>query len=752
MKKFFVILVFFVFSFLWINGILASDELNFEDLTQWEMIVIVWSEEEDDDSFVAESSEKIISLPLKHTQVNWEISGFVARTTVIQEFQNPFEDSIEAIYNFPLPNEASVDSMIMKIWERTIVWEIKKREEAEQMYEQAKTEGKTASLLNQERPNIFTQKVANIMPWDDIKIEISYFETLKYDSWKYTYTFPMVVWPRYNPPSVTDASNITSTTISADTRNWHTIDVSLIVNAWVNIKWLKSISHDVDVTKISDSQAEVTLQRKDEIPNKDFVFSYDVADKEPQIGIITYKDKDSEYGYFTLIAEPQKSPTREDIRNKEIVFVLDTSGSMSWRPIVSLKKVMEKAISDLDENDYFNIFSFSNNVTKMFSKSSKATDDAKNKWLNFVNSISAWWWTVMDTPLKEALKENWDESDRMRIIIILTDGDVWNESELLSIVKKNIWENRIFTLWIDEAPNRYLLDRISEIWNWKTTYIQWSDDIDEKVEEFYNNFKSPVLTDIKLDWDGLEVTDILPYSFSDLYAWQPLYVYWKYSWKLDKQLDVEISWIMWNNEYSETIPFTFKSEEEENSSLAWLWARKKIKEIYKDNYFEKNGKLEQEVTQLWLDYSIMTEFTSFVAIDDQIRNENWNSTKIEVPTYEVEWKLYEEVFDNNIFSKSKYTTNNLSPSGLSVGSINSSIEWSSINLSTVLLNWLSILIWFLYLVFFVFFLIWLYKLFTAKWDKDKRKIAYKILIKVIILFISIFLINSLIYWVISWIY
>lgn len=248
MKKLLSFILFFILLFSWIQNIFSSEQINFEDLTQWEMIVIMWSEDTKQEDFVVEKDQEIISMPLKHTKVSWEISGFVARTTVVQEFQNTFEKPIEAIYNFPLPNEASVDSMIMKIGDRTIIWKIEKREDAEKMYEDAKNQGKTASLLNQERPNIFTQKVANIMPWDDIKIEISYFETLKYDSWKYTYTFPMVVWPRY-PASVKDSKNITSPTIPADTRNWHTIDISLTVNAWVNIKWLNSISHDVDVKK-----------------------------------------------------------------------------------------------------------------------------------------------------------------------------------------------------------------------------------------------------------------------------------------------------------------------------------------------------------------------------------------------------------------------------------------------------------------------------------------------------------------------
>ncbi|HRI36912.1 MAG TPA: VIT domain-containing protein, partial [bacterium] len=162
--------------------------------------------------------EGVVALPLKHTSVKAEISGFVTRVFVTQEFQNPYTKPIEAIYHFPLPHDASVDSMEMQIGERKIIGKIDTRKEAEQKYETAKQNGQTAALLNQERPNIFTQKVANIMPGDDIKITISYFEVLKYDHGQYNFVFPMVVGPRYNPPSVSDAVNLESPTISAGFR------------------------------------------------------------------------------------------------------------------------------------------------------------------------------------------------------------------------------------------------------------------------------------------------------------------------------------------------------------------------------------------------------------------------------------------------------------------------------------------------------------------------------------------------------
>ncbi|EKE28894.1 MAG: hypothetical protein ACD_2C00267G0006 [uncultured bacterium (gcode 4)] len=624
------------------------DGISVGEVTQWELTTIVgW--ESDPNAFSHEDDPQIAALPLKRTSVDARISGFVSRTYVTQEFQNPYKKPIEATYSFPLPHEASVDSMEMLVWDKKIIWRIDTRKEAERKYLEAKNNGQTAALLNQERPNIFTQKVANIMPGDNIKIKISYFEVLRYENWKYNYIFPMVVWPRYNPASVKDASNIESPTIKAGYREWHTIDLKLNILAWVNIRWLKSNSHDVNVRKINDSQAEITLKNASEIPNKDFSFIYDVASESPQIGFLIHKVASEKDWYFALIAEPQKSPKQSEIRDKEIVFVLDTSGSMTWRPIETVKKAMRKAISNLGPNDSFNVYNFNTQVFTLFPASKLADWSAKDEWLKYVENLEAWGGTMMDQPFMEALKNTWDSWDRMRIILWMMDWDIWNESEILSIIKTWLGQNRLFMLWVDAAANRYLIDKMAESWNWKATYVLGEDNIDEKVDEFYGNFASPVLTDIKVDWDWLSVTDVMPGRFADLYAGQPLHVYGKYSAgafldSLDKERNIRITAKRWNEAYSQTIKINFKKEEKENSSIAAFWARQKIDDIYRENSFMPNPKLEEEVTALGLKFSIMSEFTSFIAIDDTVRNGSGQIDTYKVPVYEVEWKDYSWIY------------------------------------------------------------------------------------------------------------
>ncbi|CAN5801708.1 hypothetical protein BH20ACI4_BH20ACI4_34740 [soil metagenome] len=288
---------------------------------------------------VGSGGKSIGLVPLKHTAVNAEISGFLSRVRVVQEFENNFTEKIEAVYVFPLPNNAAVDDMTMRIGERVVRGKIMKREEAREVYEAAKSNGQIASLLDQERPNIFTQSVANILPGEKILIEISYIETLKYDGGTYEFVFPMVVGPRYNPGGATgktgggfspdttqvpDASKITP--MPALTRAGHDISISVNLDAGVPVESVQSNSHGIESAMLSANSYSVKLRNENTIPNKDFILKYDVAGKKIEDAILTHRGDKG--GYFSLILQPPDKVNSEDVTPKEIVFVIDTSGSM----------------------------------------------------------------------------------------------------------------------------------------------------------------------------------------------------------------------------------------------------------------------------------------------------------------------------------------------------------------------------------------------------------------------------------------
>src|SRR5215475_2345279 len=317
--------------------------------------------------------------PLKHTDVKAEVSGSLARVTVTQEFHNPFQEKIEAVYVFPLPQSAAVDDMTMIVGDRTVKGKIKRREEAQAIYEAAREAGQTAGLLDQERPNIFTQSVANIAPGAEVKITISYVEFLKYEDGTCEFVFPMVVAPRYVPGQpigkqgggwapdtnkVPDASRITPQIAPQYTRAGHDISIEVKLDAGVPIDELKSTLHEIDVTRLDQHRAIVRLKDQAAIPNKDFILKFGVAGGKISDAVMTHRG--AQGGFFTLMLQPPERVIAADVAPKELVFVLDTSGSMSGFPIEKAKETMKLALDNLYPEDTFNLITFSGDTHILF--------------------------------------------------------------------------------------------------------------------------------------------------------------------------------------------------------------------------------------------------------------------------------------------------------------------------------------------------------------------------------------------------
>ena len=334
-----------------------------------------------------------------------QISGFLSRVTVTQQFENPFTEKIEAVYTFPLPQNAAVDDMTMLIGDKTVRGKILKREEAQAVYEAAKAGGQRASLLAQERPNIFTQSVANILPGEQIKITISYVETLKYEDGSYEFVFPMVVGPRYVPGTpnaaptktsgngfapdtdrVPDASKITPKPVPAGMRAGHDISVEVTLDAGVSIDALASKTHEINVERSDDHSARIRLKDMATIPNKDFILRYDVAGRKIQDVVLAHSSVKGDGGYFTMILQPPDRVTSEDVMPKELVFVLDTSGSMSGFPIEKAKETMKLALDNLYPHDTFNLITFAGDTHILFPEPVPATKENLAKAQAFLES------------------------------------------------------------------------------------------------------------------------------------------------------------------------------------------------------------------------------------------------------------------------------------------------------------------------------------------------------------------------------
>src|SRR5258706_12533241 len=474
--------------------------------------------------------------PLKHTDVKAEISGFLSRVIVTQEFENPFKEKIEAVYTFPLPQNAAVDDMTMVVGDRTVRGKILRREEAQAVYEAAKSNGQTASLLDQERPNIFTQSVANILPGEQIKITISYVETLQYEAGSYEFVFPMVVGPRYVPGSATgapnvsggngfapdtnrvpDASRITPQPVPESMRTGHDVSIDVTLDAGVPIDALSSKTHDVNVERPDERRAHVRLKDEATIPNKDFVLRYDVAGKKIEDALLIHSSGAG--GFFTLILQPPDQIRTEDVTPKELVFVLDTSGSMSGFPIEKAKETMKLALDNLYPYDTFNLITFSGDEHILFPEPVPATTENLRKAQEFLDTRQGGGGTEM----MKAIKASMDPSDaqgHVRIVVFMTDGYVGNDMEIIGEVQRHP-NARVFAFGIGSSVNRFLLDNMARYGRGEVEYVGLNDDGSAAARRMYERVRNPLLTDISIDWNGLPVADVYPKTVPDLFSAKP---------------------------------------------------------------------------------------------------------------------------------------------------------------------------------------------------------------------------------------
>jgi len=605
---------------------------------------------------LGEDGKPVLELPLKHTSVSADVSGYIARVNVTQTFQNPFKDKIEAVYVFPLPNNAAVDAMTMKIGDRVIIGQIKKREEAKAIYEKAKAAGHVAALLEQERPNIFTQSVANIEPGKEIEVVISYVEELKYDHGHYQFVFPMVVGPRYIPGAATttpegggwapdtdqvpDASRITPPVMKPETRSGHDIDVTVNIDAGVPIVGLESKSHKITVKEPGKSTRAVTLDPADTIPNKDLIIDYNVAGDTPEIAVLTH-GKDGQ-GFFTMIIQPKADFNANEITPKEMIFVIDRSGSMSGFPIETVKNAMKKCISGMNADDTFQIVSFSNEAESLSPAPMPNTKENVEKALAYIDGTSGGGGTEMLKGVQMAFSYPKDEK-RLRIVFLMTDGYIGNEAEILKAVSDNCKDARMFAFGVGSSVNRYFIDGCGEMGRGLAFYVRQNQDPSAQVAEFYEKISKPYLTDIEIDYGVLKTSDIYPMTIPDLFSSQPLVLHGRYMEAGSGKITVKGK--IAGQPFERTLDVEFPKERAEHDVLGTLWARTRIH--YLENAYicdQKDKNIPELITNLALDFKLMSQYTSFVAVEEKTVTEGGVPRKVLVPVETPEGVSYEGVF------------------------------------------------------------------------------------------------------------
>ncbi len=557
------------------------------------------------------------NLTLKNTDVDAKVSGNIAEVEVVQTFANPYDKPLEAIYKFPLPDDAAVDNMEIKIGDETIRGVIKRAEEAEAIYEEAKDDGKTAALLEQERDNIFTQSVANILPGEEIEVTIRYSNSLKFEGEDYEFIFPMVVAPRYGADNLQAGI---SGNIYADAapkkRSGQDINVNLEIDAGVPIQNLTSPTHEIKTQALSGSTA-ISLANSDEIPNKDLIVRYQVTGKETQSTMLAQADQRG--GHFATYLIPAVEYQTEEIVPKDVVFLMDTSGSQRGAAIKQSKELMRQFIQGLNPQDTFTIMDFSSTTKKLSAQPLNNTEANREKALRYVNKISANGGTELMNGINEVLNFPAAEDGRLRTIVLLTDGLIGDDRTIIGMIENQLQPgNRIFTFGVGYGTNHFLINRLAEVGRGESEIIPEQDDPTDVVAEFFEEIENPVLTNVEVSWiGGGDAPEIYPEHMPDLYDNQPLVLHGKKGDRQNGQLKVT-GMMAGGKAYEKVFDVNF-DQVQGNGAIAQLWGRAKIKEYMNDMYWNETTEGVNTVTNTALDYRLVSDYTSFVAVSDEVR-------------------------------------------------------------------------------------------------------------------------------------
>ena len=644
--------------------------------------------------FYVESQEvNVDSFPLKKTNVIADINGMIAEIHVRQSYSNEGKSPINACYVFPASTKVTVHGMQMQIGDQLITAKIKEKEEAKEEFETAKEEGKSASLLSEERPNVFTMNIANIMPGDDVSIDLHYTELITPTDGIYQFVYPTVVGPRYVGPVIDDCGTREEWTATpympqgSETKDSYDIHVN--VSAAVPITELISSSHDIAVQWEKKTKAVVSLSdASDYAGNRDFILDYKMTGQDISTGMMLNTGENE--NFFMLMVQPPERYDIEDIPPREYIFVLDVSGSMSGYPLDTAKSLIKNLVSDLRDTDSFNLVLFSSDSIQMSNKSVPANNLNVNRALKMIDELEGGGGTELALALRNALAIP-AKDEVSRSIVVITDGYIYGEEEIFDIIHKNIGNTDFFPFGIGTSVNRYLIEGIAKTGQGEPFVVTEKEEASETAKRFKTYIQSPVLTDIQVKFDGFEVYDVEPSVLPTLFAQRPIVLLGK--WRGEPTGTVQITGKAGNSDYAQTISLgdttgikmvNAKIENKntvqlnsadqktaadlfsgnlvnesltntalkingptlsgakadnqlvsavtmESDVLSYLWAQKRIERLTDYGLNKDNPDVKAEVTQIGLNYSMLTPYTSFIAVTETVRNPEKNSKDVKQP-------------------------------------------------------------------------------------------------------------------------
>jgi Ca-activated chloride channel family protein len=581
--------------------------------------------------FVNSDNPDTDRLPLKSTSASVNISGVIADVLVTQVYKNEGKNPLETIYIFPASTRAAVYGMKMTIGKRVIEAKIKKRDEARRDYEQARDAGKNASLLEQQRPNVFQMNVANIMPGDEIKVELKYTELLVPTDRVYEFVYPTVVGPRYSNQKAGSASTserwVENPYLHQSELSTTTFDINVVINAGMPIKDLTCATHKVNSAYESESLAKVVLDKADANGgNRDYILRYRLDGDKIQTGLLLSQGEKE--NFFVLMMQPPKRVVNANIPGREYIFIVDVSGSMQGFPLEISKKLMSNLIGNLRSTDRFNVLLFSGGSSVMAEESLSATPANIQKAIYMIEHQQGGGGTELLPALKRALSLK-KEDGFARTIVIATDGYVSIEEEAFDLIRNNLGNANMFAFGIGSSVNRHIIESMAHVGMGEPFIITKPDAAQAQAERFRKLIQSPVLTQIKVSFNGFHVYDVEPVSIPDILAERPVLAFGK--WRGNPQGSIKLSGIAGDGKYFETIKMENYQPSKDNNALKYLWARHRITILSDYNKLRNDDKRVKEITELGLNYNLLTAYTSFVAVDNEVRNIDGKFTTVKQP-------------------------------------------------------------------------------------------------------------------------
>ncbi len=582
-------------------------------------------------NLLLQSSEagQYVEAPRLATDFDIDVSGPTARARLSQVFENPTNNWVEGLYVFPLPDDSAVYSLKMIVGDRVIVADIKEKKAAREIYEKAKSEGKKAALIEQQRPNIFTNAVANLGPNEKVIIQIEYQQAVRLSDNRFSLRVPLVVAPRYNPennePIVetadiqngwgqqktkvkqgSDNATIETPLVMPDEDHINPVTITVNLKAGFPATNIKSLYHAVQIDQQNEQTSKISLAGE-AAADRDFVLEWQAAESEtPTVGL--FRERIGNDDYLLAYVTPPLVKSSANV-SREIVFVIDNSGSMGGTSIRQAKASLDYALSRLKPTDRFNVIRFDDTLTKFFDDSVPATALNITNARDYVATLEAVGGTEMLPALHAALDDS-HQKDGLRQIVFLTDGEISNERQMLDVIASRRDRSRLFMVGIGSAPNTYLMNKASELGRGTFTHIGAVEEVNERMRELFEKLESPIVTNVKASFsqEGISLT---PGLLPDLYQGEPLVLAAR-----TKQASgsMTIEGTVGNRPWTVTLPLDAASPAE---GISKIWARRKIDDAEVDMKLGKITALaaDTRILSLALEHHLVTRLTSLVAVD-----------------------------------------------------------------------------------------------------------------------------------------